>query len=54
MDGPEQFVDAGGYVRALLGPVCDSLIEDGPFVASWPAGGPWQSGIQARAGGEEA
>ena len=52
VDGPERLVDAGGYVRALLGPVCDSLIEDRPFTHAWPAGGPWRAGVQARTGGE--
>ena len=45
-DGPARLVDAGDELRRFLGPVCDSLIEDGPFTEGWPAGGPWRSGLQ--------
>ena len=51
-DGPTQLVDAGEELRCFLGPVCDSLIENSPFTQDWPAGGPWRSALQARAGGE--
>ena len=51
-DGPTQLVDAGEALQRFLGPIWDSLIEDRPFTQAWPAGGPWRSGMQARAGGE--
>ena len=51
-DGPIRLVDAGNELRRFLGPVCDSLIEDGPFTEGWPPGGPWAPGIGARTGGE--
>lgn len=43
-DGPARLDDTGDELRAFLGPVCASLIEGGPFVRTWPTGGPWQSG----------
>lgn len=52
VDGPARLVDAGEELRHFLGLVFDSLIEDTPFTQSWPAGGPWRPGIQARTGGE--
>ena len=51
-DGPAHLVDLGEELRAFLGPVCDSLIEDSSFTQIWSPGGPWQPGISARAGGE--
>ena len=52
VDGPVQLVDVGQELRRFLGPVCDSLIEGSPFTQTWPVGGPWQSEIEARPGGE--
>ena len=43
-DGPSRLEDAGDELRAFLGPVWASLIEGSPFVRTWPACGPWQSG----------
>ena len=52
-DGPARLVDAGDELRRFLGPVCDSLIaEESAFTQAWPAGGPWQPGIQVRTGGD--
>ena len=42
-DGPVGLVEAGDEVRRFLGPVCDSLIDGGPFTGSWSPGGPWRS-----------
>ncbi len=52
IDGPGRLEDAGEELRRFLGPVCDSLIEESPFMQAWPAGGPWQSGIQAPTEGQ--
>ncbi len=51
IDGPTHLVAAGEELRRFLGPVCDSLTEESPFPQAWPAGGPWQPGVQVRAGG---
>lgn len=51
-DNPARLVDAGDELRRFLGPVCDSLIKGTSFTETWPAGGPWRSGVQARTGGE--
>ena len=51
-DGPALLVDAGEELLRFLGPVCDSMIEAGPFMQAWPAGGPWRPGIGAQGGGE--
>ena len=50
-DGSVRLLDAGRELRRFLGPVCDSLIQGIPFTQAWPAGGPWQAGIQARRAG---
>ena len=50
-DGPAQLADAGEELRRFLGPVCDSLIDDGPFTRTWPVGGPWRAGIHERGDG---
>ena len=52
IDGPGRLEDVGEELRRFLGPVCDSLIKESPFTQVWPAGGPWQAGIQAWTGGE--
>ena len=44
-DGPAQLADAGEELRRFLGPVCDSLIDDGPFTRTWPVGGPWRAWV---------
>ena len=44
-DGPALLVDAGEELLRFLGPVCDSLIEGGPFTQAWSAGGPWRPQI---------
>ena len=41
-DGPALLVDAGEELLRFLGPVCDSLLEGGPFTQAWSAGGPWR------------
>ena len=51
-DGPARLVDAGEELRRFLGPVCDSLIENSPFIQDWPAGGPWQPRIQVQSRGQ--
>ncbi len=51
IDGPDRLVDVGEELRRFLGPVCDSLIAESPFIQVWPAGGPWRPGIRARTGG---
>ena len=51
-DSPARLVDVGEELRLFLGPVVDSLAANSPFTQSWPAGGPWRPGIQARTGGE--
>ena len=50
-DGPVRLVDAGEELRSFLVPVCESLIEETPFMRAWPAGGPWRPGAQARTDG---
>ena len=50
-DGPALLVEAGEELLHFLGPVCDSLIEGGPFTQAWPAGGPWRPGTGATGGG---
>ena len=52
IDGPDRLEDVGEELRRFLGPVCDSLTEESPFILAWPAGGPWRPGGQARTGGE--
>ena len=52
IEGPDRLVEAGEELRRFLGPVCDSLIEEGSFTQAWPAGGPWRPGTQVRTGGE--
>ena len=52
VEGPDRLVDAGEELRRFLGPVYDSLSQDRPFTAGWPAGGPWGLRIQTRTGGE--
>lgn len=49
--GPTRLVDAGEELRSFIGPVCDSLTSGEPFTRIWPAGGPWQPGTYATAGG---
>lgn len=49
-DGPSLLVEAGEELLRFLGPVCDSLIEGGPFTHAWPAGGPWRPRIAAPKG----
>ncbi|MDP9203120.1 MAG: nucleotidyl transferase AbiEii/AbiGii toxin family protein [Gemmatimonadota bacterium] len=44
VDGPSRFDEAGERVRALLGPVRDSLVQNEPFTKVWPRGGPWGTG----------
>ncbi len=44
-DGPVRLVDVGVELLRFLGPICDSLIEARPFTPTWPAGGPWRSGV---------
>ena len=39
---PEVFEHVGERVRAFLGPVRESIVEEASFEMSWPAGGPWQ------------
>ncbi len=51
-DGPALLVDAGEELLRFLGPVCDSLLEGGPFTQAWSAGGPWRAGTDDRAGDE--
>ncbi len=51
-DGPALLVEAGEELLRFLGPVCDSLIEGGPFTQAWPAGGPWRPGTGATGGGK--
>ena len=50
-DGPAGLVDAGDEIRRFLGPVCDSMIGDVPFVGTWPAGGPWRRDRREPSGG---
>ncbi len=50
--GPALLVAAGEELLRFLGPVCDSLIESGPFTQVWSAGGPWRPGTGATGGGE--
>lgn len=49
-DGPSRLVEAGEELLHFLGPVCDSLIEGGPFTHAWPAGGPWRPRVAAPEG----
>ena len=51
-DGPALLVEAGEELLRFLGPVCDSLIEGGPFTQAWSAGGPWRAGAHSPTGGE--
>ena len=51
-DGPAQLADVGEELRRFLGPVCDSLNANRPFVQIWPAGGPWRPGVQDQARGD--
>ena len=50
--GPALLVDAGEELLRFLGPVCDNLIEGGPFTHAWPVGGPWRPGPAATEGSE--
>ena len=52
-DGPARLADAGEELQRFLGPVCDSVITENPFPRAWPAGGPWQLGIQGRTEGDD-
>ena len=47
-EGPAGLVDAGEELRRFVGPVYDSLIENRPFIRSWPPGGPWRPETEAR------
>lgn len=39
---PGRFEVVGERVRQFLGPVRESIVEDRPFAARWPARGPWR------------
>ncbi|MCY4556823.1 MAG: nucleotidyl transferase AbiEii/AbiGii toxin family protein [Chloroflexi bacterium] len=52
-DGPALLVDAGEELLRFLGPVCDSLIEGGPFMQAWSAGGLWRQSTQTEPAGDD-
>ena len=52
LPAPMDFGAVGELVTLFLAPPWRALSRGDRFVAAWPAGGPWRSGIQARAGAE--
>ena len=52
INGPDRLDEAGEELWGLLGPICDSWKEEGPFTPAWPARGLWRPGVQERVGGE--
>lgn len=51
LPAPTDFGAVGELVILFLTPPWHALSRGGRFVATWPAGGPWCSGIRARTGG---
>ena len=52
LPAPMDFGAVGELVTLFLAPPWRAVSHGDRFVAAWPAGGPWRSGIQAWMGGE--
>ena len=52
LPAPTDFGAVGELIMLFLAPPWRALSRGDGFVAAWPAGGPWRSGIQARTGWE--
>ncbi len=52
LPAPMDFGAVGELVMLFLAPPWRALSRGNRFVAAWPAGGPWRSGIQGRTGAE--
>ena len=52
LPAPMDFGAVGELVTLFLSPPWCALSRGDRFVAAWPAGGPWRSGMKARTGGE--
>ena len=52
LPAPMDFGAVGELVTLFLSPPWRALSRGDRFVAAWPAGGPWRSGMKARTGGE--
>lgn len=52
LEGPTGLDQVGELVRAFLGPVRESPVQNEVFTRVWPPGGPWRVAATAASGGE--